>query len=341
MVSPNVVIDNPPPAVDETADINSSPPAVEEIVDVDNHPPAFNHPGTEHTVLDLLKMSLARFPIARNKRVACQTTDRPGKRFFYKDKEEKGDSEKLLGVMYCPNLLDRSLRLASLLVANIICNESNYLDVVFMTYISPKLTPSFYSPELFSEQDSREYCGVGLIRPALAAMHLVKTEGIPLEFNCTNSDTDLYVTSGFKKKGSPVADCLLIKGPYTAVKGDTIEDEDQYEVVDEAAVSDEEDGGNDEEEVNGDEDDPLGGFDPDVLMTMEMKTSTALTDRTFSDVTRFKHQKRFRNTYIMPFIWPEVKGRKINKLSKMIAQVRMSLVQDLIHYSQSSRVSGL
>lgn len=57
-------------------------------------------------------------------------------------------------------------------------------------------------------------------------------------------------------------------------------------------------------------------------MTMEMKTSTALTDSDFSDVVRLKALDRFHDTYIMRFDWPKEKGSTISKSSKMIAQVR-------------------
>lgn len=302
---------------------------------------------------DLLNVNLTRFPIPRNKRIACQTTARPANRFLYKP----GNTEKMVGLFYCPKLLDESLRLAGHLAEKIPVNKDKFLDVVFMTYISPELTSSFCSPELFSEHDSREYCNTSLIRPALAAMHLLRKRGVPKTFKCTDSNTDVYVTSGYKVKGSPIADNLLIKGPYKGpykgMKGDSStadamphelqtqedkdEDEERFEDVilvgesNEDETDEEEQDETDEEEQDEismnqrtQDDSLLLGTIPEILMTMEMKTSTALTNRTFSDVLRFKGMDRFNDSYIFRFDWPEKKGCRIKKFSKMIAQVRLS-----------------
>lgn len=294
-------------------------------------------PGSKLSIVDVLNDRLIRFPKARHKRIASQTTGRPAKKFLSRpeQEQEEGATEKMEGLIFCPTLLDRSMQLATDLLGQIVFTKANLFEIVFATYLSPKLTPSFCTPELFSEHDAREYCSAVLSRPALAAMHLVKTKKIPQTFVCTDSNTDLYVTSGFKKKGSPIADSLLIKGPYKEAKGSSnthvdstheVEaqaqgDEGQYEVVGER-TGDEESG--DQEESD---DFKLLGISPDVLMTMETKTSTALTDGDFNDVVRFKTLHRFKSNYIMPFVWPEVKGQKIKRFSKMLAQVRTSFVQ--------------
>lgn len=313
--------------------------------------------GTEVTLLDLLNDHLIRSPKARNKHIASQSTSRPARKFLSKRKrereqgQEEEDSEKMIGLLYCPSLLDRTVELVSKRLSELVLSEAKSSHVVFMAYISPKLTPSFCSPELFSEHDTRDYCNTVFVRPSLATIQVVETGGIPSRFRSTDSNTDLYVTSGLKKKGSPIADSLLIQGPYkemnreaTALNNMTPEAKAQehFEVASEVEdepddnESDEEDPGedqSDEDEDYEDEDDEeeaseqepndaLFDITPDVLMTMEMKTSTALTDSDFSDVVRLKALDRFHDTYIMRFDWPKEKGSTISKSSKMIAQVR-------------------
>lgn len=129
---------------------------------------------TKHSLLTILSTLLTRPPRPRNKRIASSTTARAAKKF----RSTCNDGEMIVGVVLYPGLIDRSVRLASDRAQNHILDEADCCDVVFMTYISPHLTPSFCSPELFSEYDSREYSGIGLIRPALAAMHIAD-EGVP------------------------------------------------------------------------------------------------------------------------------------------------------------------
>lgn len=114
--------------------------------------------------------------------------------------QEEEDSEKMIGLLYCPSLLDRTVELVSKRLSELVLSEAKSSHVIFMAYILPKLTLSVCSPELFSEHDTRDYCNTVLVRPSLATMQVVETGGIPSRFKSTDSSTDLYVTSGFKKK---------------------------------------------------------------------------------------------------------------------------------------------
>lgn len=269
---------------------------------------------TKHSLLTILSTLLTRPPRPRNKRIASSTTARAAKKF----RSTCNDGEMIVGVVLYPGLIDRSVRLASDRAQNHILDEADCCDVVFMTYISPHLTPSFCSPELFSEYDSREYSGIGLIRPALAAMHIAD-EGVTSPFTCNKSNTKVYVSSGFQIKGKPgpISDGLLIEGPYF---GDALVEpnHDDNELVD--------------VEVYEDESAPvdylshttarLGAEDsPKVLMTIEFKTSNAITRRTFIEIMRLKGLSAFRNCLLLPFVWPGPGTTKIKKSTKIISQV--------------------
>lgn len=269
--------------------------------------------GTRHSLLTLLTTLLTRSPKPCNKRIASSTTARAAKKF----KSTCKDGEMILGLVFCPDLLDRSLELASKRAREPILDEADCCDVVFMTFISPHLTPSFCSPELFSENDSREYSGIGLIRPALAAMHIADI-GVLFTFTCNDSATKVYVSSGFKIKGKPgpISDGLLIEGPY---EGDEIvELNDDDELIEVEIYED----GYEVPSVECPSHASIREGDcPKALMAIEFKTSNAVSRQTFSEVMRLKTLPGFKNRLLLPFVWPGVGTKKIRKSTKIIAQV--------------------
>lgn len=235
--------------------------------------------GTKHTLLELLEHLMIRSPEVRDPRTASSTTSRAARVF----KSESMDGDELETLIYCPDLLDSSLELASKMAQAVTLDEANCFDTVFIGMISPLFSTSFCSPVLNSEYDSREYASAGLIRPAIAAMHLLSKGGVPLGFDGSKSDGGPYACSGFTQKGKKgaIADGVLMEGPYKK----------QREKKDEKT-----------------------------LLAMEMKSSNALTERTFGEFTRIRDEEGFQNSLALRFIWPEKDTVGISKSTKIIAQ---------------------
>ena len=233
-----------------------------------------NAGGNSHTINSLLNCPLYRSPRPRNDKIAKSTTNRAALEMASHYKEH----QLIHGVVLYPKLLERSVEPASALARAVTLQEERLVDVLLIAKLIPQVTLANLSPELNSEQESRDYCSSGIVGPALTAVKVVR-DGLPSKFDdIADFYKKFYVSSGFKTgEHRPISDGLLVE----------IDDQ----------------GGRKE------------------LMTIEYKTSNALTKLTFSALADLESAPGFTANMVIPFIWPDKESTNIDKATKIIAQV--------------------
>ena len=101
------------------------------------------------------------------------------------------NGDEVIGIVYAPTLINQTVIRTQAMTESIYLFETKTVDTAFMAFSSPNLTSSFCSPELFSEYDTRSYVDNVLIRPALAAMHILTNGGeLPESFTWEDCSTD-------------------------------------------------------------------------------------------------------------------------------------------------------
>lgn len=233
-----------------------------------------------YTLFDLLNIPLNRFPLPRSKNNASSTTDGAIKNLNIQD------VGTLKGVVLVPDLLASSIDEASTIAKKFaLVNESDQ-HALYASSIHAKYTQAWNTPEMNSEQDTREWANVCYVRAALAAMHAVtdpsnaqRTDDIDIDIQKYS-----YVSSGFSMKredrqtAGPIMDSFMANGPW------------------------------------------VSGAKPMMCMTVEYKSNNALEEDTFYKVTSTKNLEIEENSLI-PFYWPEENDVAVEKDAKILCQV--------------------